>query len=125
LPATATKNQQEALVAALNGLSEELRKTFGGDTFPPYGAASPIYRRGRRKYSIDIVRRAVEGPGVLEGIVPCPPQYHAMGGHSEEIRRVLGELREPTMTGNVEAEVQREIDALEAAEDYFFAKRGA
>lgn len=119
LPGTATKSHQEALVAALTGLSEELRKTFGGDTFLPYGAASPIYRRGRRKYSIDIVRATGEGSGFLEGMVASPPQYHGLCGPAGEIRRVLGELRDPMLAGKVEAEVQRQIDALEAAENYF------
>ena len=124
LPATATRKQRRALASALTELSEELRKTFGGDTFPPYGGASSIYRRGRRKYSIDIVRATGESPGFLERMVPRPPHYDALGGHADEIRCVLGELGDPTLTGKVEAEVQREIDALEAAEDYFFAKRG-
>jgi hypothetical protein len=123
LPTTATKKQQETLVGGLTGLSEELRRTFGGDTFLPYGGASSIYRRGRRKHSIEIVRTASEDPGFWEGMVPRPTQYHDLGSHAEDIRGVLREIGDPTLTGNVEAEVQREIDALEAAEDHFFTNR--
>lgn len=123
LPATATKKQQEALAAALTGLSEELRKSFGADAFLPYGGAAPIARRVRRKHSTEVISATGESLELMQGMVPRPPQHHALGGHAEEIRRVLAEVGDTTLTGEVGVEVQREIAALEAAEDYFFANR--
>ncbi|GLZ01614.1 hypothetical protein [Actinoplanes sp. NBRC 103695] len=123
LPATATKKQQEALAAALTGLSVELRRSFGADTLLPYGGASPISRRARRKHSIEVISATGEGRGFVQGMVPRPPQYDALGRHAEEIRRVLTEVGDTTLMGEVGVEVQREIAALEAAEDCFFANR--